>query len=701
MSAVFRRDFRAFFTSMTGFVFISVFLIIMNAFFVLYNILSASAVLTPVFATMLLIILFTVPILTMRVFSEEYKQGTDKLLFTAPVRPKDIVLGKFFACMGVFALTLAFTFLWVLIVAAFGTPIRAEVLGNYISVFCLAGVFVAVGMFVSSLTENQLIAAAGAYGAFFALYVLNIAAASLGESMPTWVTRAFTFLSVFSRYDTVSSGLLAFDDLVFFISACAMFLFFCALVLRRKRVGAVSAVAAGLAFAAFIGINIFAGSVTERLSLKADLTRDKIYALSDETGDILRDMHYPATIYMLASETDTREFTASTGLNFPEFLGQYVFLSGGNVRLEYLDAQISADVSGRFGVGDVTQGDIVVEGPRRNKHIPSSSYFQTETDYAAGIGTITGYTIEQELTGALLYVGAEIVPGAVFTTGHGEASTDVYSLSIYADMFAKNGFAAESRSIAVSGIPDGTDVVVIAAPQTDFSEEELSVLDGFALRGGSVVYLAAEERPERLMAWLASRGIQLGDFRVFDDVQRVSSSEYVVPAVQPHEMFASSMDTGILPLLAFPRGLTTDGDDTGVSPLLTTSGSSYGRALSSENTSPARAEDDLSGPFTVGAVSAYGGGEGSSLLVLPLSLSHDVMLSELVYLNTRLSGDTVRWLTPTGAASGLVIPAKALTSAVMNITGLPAIIISAALVFALPAAVFLSGLIFWLKRRRL
>jgi ABC-2 type transport system permease protein len=235
MMAVFRRDFRSYFTGMLGYVFLAAFLIIMNIFFSMYNIIYASNSVVNLFSVMLLVIMFTVPILTMRTFSEDLKQKTDQLLFTSPVKLWSVVIGKFLAAFGVFVLGLIFTLLWVLLIWIFGTPNVAETVGNYIGILCVSALFVSIGMFISSLTENQLIAAVGSYGVFFVLYILDMVVQGTGSGLPAWLIRFFSFISIFTRFGTISTGLLSLDDIVFFISFTALFLFLCYRVLEKKR----------------------------------------------------------------------------------------------------------------------------------------------------------------------------------------------------------------------------------------------------------------------------------------------------------------------------------------------------------------------------------------------------------------------------------------------------------------------------------
>ena len=112
MLAVFKRDLRSYFTSPIGYVFIAVFLIIANLFFYMYNIMSQTSDMTNLFANLLFILSFLLPILTMRLFSEELRQKTDQLLLTAPVSIGKVVVGKYLACLAVFVIAILLTLTW-------------------------------------------------------------------------------------------------------------------------------------------------------------------------------------------------------------------------------------------------------------------------------------------------------------------------------------------------------------------------------------------------------------------------------------------------------------------------------------------------------------------------------------------------------------------------------------------------------------
>ena len=233
MNAIRKRDLQGFFRSPLGYVYIGAFLAIMNLYFFAICVLSSSSDMGSVFSNMLIVFLFLMPILTMRLFSEEYKQGTDRLLLTAPVSVWEIVFGKFLAAVSVLLVALACTLPWIVIVAIFGTPAWASILGCSIAVLCAAAVFVAMGMFLSSLTESQLIAAVLSFALFLGLYVADMLSYSLdSSSLPGML---LSWLSIFTRYDSFMSGQFSFGNLIYFLSLTGLFLYLTARVLERRR----------------------------------------------------------------------------------------------------------------------------------------------------------------------------------------------------------------------------------------------------------------------------------------------------------------------------------------------------------------------------------------------------------------------------------------------------------------------------------
>ena len=232
MSAIYKRDLRAYFTSPVGYVFIAAFLFVMNLVFFLMNMLTGENRLTTCYTVMLYAMMILVPILTMRTFSEDYKQKTDQLLLTSPVKPVGIVMGKFLAAYTVFVITLALMLVQVIIIAAMSTPNAAIIIGNYIALLSAAAVYISIGCFVSSLTENQLVANIATLAINVTLFLLDYAYDLVNLS---WIKQILYWISIYRRFNTFYVGVFSVADFVFYLCVSAVFLFLTVRVLEKKR----------------------------------------------------------------------------------------------------------------------------------------------------------------------------------------------------------------------------------------------------------------------------------------------------------------------------------------------------------------------------------------------------------------------------------------------------------------------------------
>ena len=232
MSAIYKRDLRSYFTSPVGYVFVAAFLFVMNLVFFIMNMLSGQNRLTTCYTIMLYAMMVLVPILTMRTFSEDYKQKTDQLLLTAPVRPVGIVMGKFLAAYTVFVITLALMLVQVIIIAAMSTPNAAIIIGNNIALLSAAAVYIAIGCFISSLTENQLVANIATLAINVTLFLLDYAYDLVNVG---WIKQILYWISIYRRFNTFYVGVFSVADFVFYLCVSAVFLFLTVRVLEKKR----------------------------------------------------------------------------------------------------------------------------------------------------------------------------------------------------------------------------------------------------------------------------------------------------------------------------------------------------------------------------------------------------------------------------------------------------------------------------------
>ena len=285
MLSVFAREFKSFFLNITGFVFMGLFLLITGLFFTVMNLLGSSPNFNGLLSNITFITLLVMPILTMRLISEESRQKTDQLLLTSPLSVTGVVLGKYFAAVAVFLLTLVVTFIYPILLSTVGFPEGAKIVGGYVGYFLLGACFIAVGMFISSLTDNQVIAAVTTFFALFILWLLDlvqqvlptdqttslifagllvlgvtvfvfftirnlivsIATAVAGGGIvvlfyfldPThyqgFIIRFFQWFSLVTRYDDFNRGILGISPIVYYISFSAAFVFLTIRVIEKRR----------------------------------------------------------------------------------------------------------------------------------------------------------------------------------------------------------------------------------------------------------------------------------------------------------------------------------------------------------------------------------------------------------------------------------------------------------------------------------
>ena len=234
MTAVFKREFKAYFTSPIGWIYLAVFYFFAGLFLFIGPVLALLPTLSPVFSSMQTIVMFLVPILTMRLFSEDKRQKTDQLLLTAPVGLTGIIFGKLLAAFAVFTLGFSATLVYALVLDSFGTLEWAVYLSNLLGMLLLGLALISIGAFISSLTENQVVAAIGGFAVTLLLVFVDTLATLVNTG---WLSTILKNLSVYTRYTDFSLGVINISDIVFFLSLCAVFVFLTVRVFEKKRWG--------------------------------------------------------------------------------------------------------------------------------------------------------------------------------------------------------------------------------------------------------------------------------------------------------------------------------------------------------------------------------------------------------------------------------------------------------------------------------
>ena len=242
MKAIFKREFKAYFKSPIGFVFLAAFFAYASLMFVFINLNGQMTLMKYFFENISLIFIFVIPVLTMRTFAEERKSKTDQLLLTAPVKVTDIVLGKFFAAASVLLVAVVATMFYVVVLKCYGEPVFSEIFIGYLGLFLMGTFFISIGLFLSSLTQSQVIAAVSTLGIIFFLWFsssINLQFSTMLTGALSWLGVALDwlvdFLAINNRFADFTLGVLNFVPVFYFVSLTALFLLLTVRVIEKRR----------------------------------------------------------------------------------------------------------------------------------------------------------------------------------------------------------------------------------------------------------------------------------------------------------------------------------------------------------------------------------------------------------------------------------------------------------------------------------
>ena len=237
--AISSKEFKGYFSSPVAWVLMGLFAALFGYFFSVYlgSFISESMggqfgqgpqtvnvnqrMIRPLLSNATVLILFLLPMVTMRTYSEEKRSGTIELLLTSPITDVEIVVGKFFGAMGMYLGLLAVTAVYMSIVFIYGNPAIKPLLSGYLGLLLFGGGFVAVGLFISSLTSNQMVAGAASFVVFLLFWIISW----LGESMGPTMASIMSYLSITEHFDDFGKGIIDTKHIIFYLSFIALGLF--------------------------------------------------------------------------------------------------------------------------------------------------------------------------------------------------------------------------------------------------------------------------------------------------------------------------------------------------------------------------------------------------------------------------------------------------------------------------------------------
>ncbi len=232
MIAIWKKEIRQYATSFIGPVFLASYAGLAGYYFTVGNLFAANGDVTVLFHSIFSVLMVVIPMLTMRVFAEEKRQHTDQLLFTAPVSVTQIIGGKFLAVFYIFLIGNIPVILAVVILGYYGCFQLLETIGNFAGLCLAGGSFLAIGMFASAVTENQLVAAIMSYVIMLGLWILDFLKYYIQSK---WLAAMIGYLSFRSHFEELAAGIFSFSTVVYFVTITCLMLGWTRLVLESRR----------------------------------------------------------------------------------------------------------------------------------------------------------------------------------------------------------------------------------------------------------------------------------------------------------------------------------------------------------------------------------------------------------------------------------------------------------------------------------
>ena len=511
MISLFRKEIKTFLGSLIGYLVIVVFLLVTGLFLWvfpgMYNIPeNGYATLEGLFLLAPWVYLFLVPAITMRSFADEKRTGTIEILLTHPVTDLQLVLAKFFAGLALVAFSLLPTLLWFLSVYLLGNPVGSidvgATWGSFIGLFFLAAIYVAIGVFASSLTDNQIVSFILAMAISFVFYLgLDFVASS---GVPYIFGQILSWFSINSHYLSISRGVVDLSDMVYFTGMALFFLYITGILLRK---GNLKSRKTKINLSVFVVTLLAVFFVSTNFLYRADLTSDKRYSLSDVSKEIASDINGLIEIeFFLEGELEPglqklqREvFEKIAVLNAYspkpirlKITDPYLFnnaqkredfqnqLKEKGIKPISFNRKTDQGISTKF----IFPGAIIRSGEKEVavnflKNNPDFSY---EVNFNHSIESV-----EFELINAFQNLMRAKKSTVAFLEGHGEFNQ--YEVFDFTNALATDFNVERLTAQSVQTNSLGIDVLIIAGPKEPFSETDKYIIDQFVMLGGKVVWL--------------------------------------------------------------------------------------------------------------------------------------------------------------------------------------------------------------------
>lgn len=703
MIAIYKKEVRAFFHSFIGWLFLAVNLFMLGLYFTVYNMLSGYPNIAYVLQSVVFLFMILIPVLTMRSLSEERKLKTDQLILTAPVSIGKIVLGKYLALLSVFSVPVILVGILPVILSCFG----AFQLGSSYTALCgyfLYGALgLAIGLFISSLTESIVISAVFTFIVLFLGYLMS-AICSLISQTGNVVTKLLSAFDMIGRFDEMLSGNFYIPSVVYYLSGTVLFLFCTVQSVRKRRYsisgrgikkGVYSVGMTAVAITLTIIVNTAVSRLPENF-LSIDVTSNRLYTLTDDTKEMVSALSDDITIYVLTGE-EYKDINLDKTLRKIEDLSEHITVT-------YVDPTVNPRFYSNYTLEEPAANSLIVAGPERSRVIDYDSIYEYEF-YSYYEYQITGYDGEGQIVSALAYVTTDEMPKIYVVNGHQELELE----DRFLQAIQKENIVYEPLSLlTVEAVPEDAQAIIINAPLNDFSEDDTEKVIAYLEKGGNAIIVPSwtDEKLPNFEKILAYYGVNVAEGVIIEaDADRYYQQiPYLIfPQIDAAPMTEKLTDVSVFS--PYAQGLLFD-EIQGVyyTPLLETSESSFIKTFGQSDLEIAtdfrKEEGDTAGPFVVAlhAEKTVENGESSNAVIVGAEFFFTTDADSIVPgNNVKFFGSIISALTEHG--SSILIPVKQYTE-LLTFSTRTAAVVGVLTIVVIPLCCIAAGVIIWLYRRR-
>ena len=469
---------------------------------------------------------------------------------------------------------------------------------------------------------------------------------------------------------------------------------------RNFKYGTASTLFVALFVAAVIVFNILAGFLTERFSLKLDMTSEGKYTLSAQTTEMLKGLSGKVNIYILSTRAEMEK--GNTSKDIFETVQRYASASNGKVSYEFVDPNKNPKFFEKYP--DARNSDkkaLVIEGEKRYKVLQSSEFVFRNIDDRSR----TFYQTEEKISSAILFVSSGKENAAGFVQGHNEAVP-----AALVNVFEGNNFTTSAVDLRFP-VPEETGSLVIAAPAVDFSAEEIGNLEEFLSRDGANLYVFWSSTTGSLPVlerYLSEWGFAFEPYLICDERKAYNGKNNILASLYENEIIDPATQGDLMAIFPNTRPIKLDfvGEEGYMRtiPLFASSEASYGKLLSTDKkiSTFEREKGDEAGPFVVASVTerligSLGTGGVSRVIAFgSASFAANEFAGISRAFNSAILSQIVSY---SNDMQTLYIMPKIESSYDLNINEGTAQVLQVVLVYVIPALIFALGVFVFIRRK--